>query len=390
MFVVLLLLVNAVAIHARLNIFNWLQPSKIVESIKPVDETSCESKATTNTAPYKVYEATPTDEFAVYYHSKRIDVPVTSVRSLHELIKAAQKAFKTERIGKLVSYIGAPFHALEDIPADRRVVALNADELFMFPALKIGEVVDVQTSDRKVSVHTLSTQPKIFEWHNFMSDDECEHIIKTASERTLVKSTVGAEIAHAQESTQRTSSQLWIGPGQRNDDPVFERIRARAAEILRLDTNLAEDTQVVYYEEAQHYWGHHDYSEPYDSNPYYKAGGNRFVTVLYYITDVASGGHTCFPFANSTLHPVARNMARGSDDDFCKHGPGLRVKPMRGRAVMFYNLEEDKQQDGVGDPMTFHIGCNPTDGSDKWLANQWFRNKRVNVNGKMHLYDENW
>ena len=108
--------------------------------------------------------------------------------------------------------------------------------------------------------------------------------------------------------------------GQHNDDEVFERVRKRVLELTRLDASLAEDTQLVHYKPHTHYYAHHDYSgiffvclfidfdfsicnhfemktiiERYESNPYFAAGGNRFVTVLYYLNDVLEGGETRFP-----------------------------------------------------------------------------------------------
>lgn len=48
------------------------------------------------------------------------------------------------------------------------------------------------------------------------------------------------------------------------------------------------------------------------------------------------------------------------------------------------------QQRGIGDQTTFHFGCDPADGEQKYMANQWIRNKRVLHNGKWVLYDEVW
>ena len=41
------------------------------------------------------------------------------------------------------------------------------------------------------------------------------------------------------------------------------------------------------------------------------------------------------------------------------------------------------------DPTSLHAAC-PAGVQEKWLANQWFRNKRVYVDGKWHLYDNIW
>jgi hypothetical protein len=172
-------------------------------------------------------------------------------------------------------------------------------------------------------------------------------------------------------------------------------VRQRVSDVAKLRLELAEDTQIVYYRPGTHYYSHHDYSERYEANPYYAAGGNRLLTVLYYLNDVNEGGETRFPFANSSLarrSGAFRRTATMWSGGTCAATTrqGLRIRPKRGRAVMFYNLVEEKQQEGVGDPLSLHVGCDPFDGAEKWLTNQWVRNKRVLVNGKWHLYDSNW
>ena len=56
----------------------------------------------------------------------------------------------------------------------------------------------------------------------------------------------------------------------------------------------AESIQVLRYEIGQKYDAHFDYFH--DKNNV-KCGGQRFVTVLMYLTDVKKGGETVFPNA---------------------------------------------------------------------------------------------
>ncbi len=97
--------------------------------------------------------------------------------------------------------------------------------------------------------------------------------------------------------------QEWIGGA--TDDAVFERVRRRVCNLTHTSHDVAEYTQIVHYQQGQHYWPHTDYLErdTVPTNPYYKAGGNRLLTVLYYLSDVENGGHTIFPYVNSTLSP---------------------------------------------------------------------------------------
>jgi hypothetical protein len=326
-----------------------------------------------------------------------VDSLLSRVRSILHVGPTPHSSAAFRNVTKLTRMFGEPVSDLtRDVPdSDRRLFALADAELWMFPAFRVGDVVRVRTSDgRVIRVKTVSVSPRVFELDGFLADEECEHMIARAKREQLVDSTVGAETKLGSRSEQRTSQQAWVGPGQNNDDEVFARVRQRVSDVAKLRLELAEDTQIVYYRPGTHYYSHHDYSERYEANPYYAAGGNRLLTVLYYLNDVNEGGETRFPFANSSLvteqvrstygdHVVGRHVC--GDD-----APGLRIRPKRGRAVMFYNLLEEKQQEGVGDPLSLHVGCDPFNGAEKWLTNQWVRNKRVLVNGKWHLYDSNW
>ena len=50
--------------------------------------------------------------------------------------------------------------------------------------------------------------------------------------------------------------------------------------------------------------------------------------------------------------------------------------PVRGDAVMWYNLKPDGMMHGAIDEASLHGGCDPAPGEIKWAANYWVRNKR--------------
>jgi prolyl 4-hydroxylase len=74
------------------------------------------------------------------------------------------------------------------------------------------------------------------------------------------------------------------------------------------------------------------------------------ITLLLYLTDQegpGDGGETAFP--------------KGGSD-----GKGFKVRPVKGNAVLFYNLLED----GNGDDLSLHA-AQPVFKGEKWLANFW-------------------
>ncbi|KAK7065988.1 Prolyl 4-hydroxylase, alpha polypeptide [Halocaridina rubra] len=98
----------------------------------------------------------------------------------------------------------------------------------------------------------------------------------------------------------------------------------------------AESYQVVNYGVGGHYTVHHD------AIGNIRSTFNRVATFLIYLTDVAQGGLTVFPWI------------------------GVGVQPRRGRAALWYNLDRS----GYRDDRVEHASC-PVLLGDKWVINKW-------------------
>ncbi|GAB5366132.1 hypothetical protein AAMO2058_001118300 [Amorphochlora amoebiformis] len=231
----------------------------------------------------------------------------------------------------------------------------NKPHLHIWPAPFIGHTHTVKSSyghwngeafnsdgfDAKIV--TLATQPKVFLIENLISEAECDHIIDLARNR-IAQSFIGNSGDAFKDET-RTSRTGWI---ERTESDLLNHIFKRFADVLHMEDHQlnhnmnAEPLQVVHYNTNQHYYNHFDF---------FYTGTNRyrFSTLLMYLNNATSpkaGGGTGFPKAYK--------------------GRGLKVRPPRGSAVLFYSMLED----GNCDHYSEHTGLHVLEG-EKWVSNLW-------------------
>jgi len=177
------------------------------------------------------------------------------------------------------------------------------------------------------------------EFPEFLSAEECEHIIGLARPR-IFKSTIVNQGEYKEGSLSRTSSSAFL---KNLDDSLVRRVKRRVAELSETDLRCQEPLQVTYYQKGQYYTPHFD--SLMSGGLEMGESGDRYCTVIIYLNDDFEGGHTRF------------------------YKTGVRVKPERGKAVFFLNLTEDQTKHH---PFSLH-GAEPVTGGEKWLANQWIR-----------------
>lgn len=194
-------------------------------------------------------------------------------------------------------------------------------------------------------MEVVSQRPRAYVIDQFLSDYEADAIVAYAKERVAASTVGNADAGGVRASETRTSKNTWIN---RNAGPVFETLFRRAGDLLRIKDevltvhNSAEDLQVVNYQVGQKYDAHHDWGV----NGYAES---RYLTLLLYLNDMPhenAGGETAFPKGNN--------------------GRGMKIRPRKGTAALFYSLLPD----GNGDDLSLHAALPVTEG-EKWLANFW-------------------
>jgi prolyl 4-hydroxylase len=210
----------------------------------------------------------------------------------------------------------------------------------------------VATDRIPVAARYVSNKPRVLVVPAFLSHAECDAIV-TEANRTMRRSEVavfGAKPGSPVDKS-RTSTQTWLDGGHGAVAPVLERL----LKLTGFPSGSNEAMQVLRYGIGQTYNAHQDYFDP---KLYGKQSSNRALTAFYYLNDVADGGETWFPRAGG----------KPPTWDYTSCTGGLRVKPKKGTAVIFYDMKPNR----LFDDYSMHGGCKPRSGT-KWAGTQWLR-----------------
>lgn len=124
---------------------------------------------------------------------------------------------------------------------------------------------------------------------NFLSKDECGHIISLIEDENQPSSVVGNGEQLTAYSEARTSSTSNLC----NCDDLVSAIRRKIADEIKVPIENLESLQGQMYEPGQFFKPHHDYFTP--NNKHLEYGGNRMWTCMIYLNDDFEGGTTNFP-----------------------------------------------------------------------------------------------
>ena len=194
-------------------------------------------------------------------------------------------------------------------------------------------------------IEVLSWSPRIFVYHHFLSDAECDYLRYQATPFLVPSTVVDHTRPDGRKSDNRRRSEGMFFP-KHHFDPVLSDIEKRISLLTLMPLENGEPIQVLHYSVGGEYQPHYDYfnENTVGGASHLNRGGQRVASFLMYLNSPDAGGETLFPIVN------------------------VQVKPIKGDALLFF----DCCVNGAVDPLTLH-GGSPVIRGEKWLATKWFR-----------------
>tara|TARA_Y200000002_G_scaffold274945_1_gene229230 strand:- start:1288 stop:1992 length:705 start_codon:yes stop_codon:yes gene_type:complete len=189
-----------------------------------------------------------------------------------------------------------------------------------------------------LNVNQINNIPPIYEVKNFLSHEECCHLMNRALPYLETSKVVDFN-NNTKQNNVRTSTSCYFS--RESNINICKRL----SEIVNKDVNCFELLQVGRYLPNQFYRQHYDSIPPSTKlgKSFCKNGGNRIITALIYLNDVKEGGNTYFPKLD------------------------IRIKPEQGKLLLFF----PSFTNGKVDKKALHIAEDAID--EKWVSQIWIR-----------------
>mmetsp|Transcript_21629 Transcript_21629/g.26784 ORF Transcript_21629/g.26784 Transcript_21629/m.26784 type:complete len:437 (-) Transcript_21629:428-1738(-) len=239
---------------------------------------------------------------------------------------------------------GFPQNNFNQIPSQLLFANLNPS----YQAHQAGPILTIQDRPMIPPVYNgvnphypglriINSTPPVFVVDDFLTPQECNFLIQAAEGCYTPAPVVGPGAGEV--SSSRTSSTCYLA---REDLPVYMQ---KVSALTGKPVVHCELPQVGRYLPTQQYLQHFDAFDLSNENGvrFASNGGQRTVTVLVYLNDVARGGQTAFPTLN------------------------LKVQPKRGMALVFFPASID----GLLDKMALHAALPAED--IKFVSQVWIR-----------------
>mmetsp|Transcript_5800 Transcript_5800/g.6297 ORF Transcript_5800/g.6297 Transcript_5800/m.6297 type:complete len:261 (-) Transcript_5800:120-902(-) len=191
----------------------------------------------------------------------------------------------------------------------------------------------IEESGEKVpEIEVLSWKPRIFVYHNFISDEDCDHIVEIGTEEVIKggKKNAGGQAAGG----------YLI---QTQKDHVLMSVEKKIADWTMLPEVNGEVFYMSKFEKGQGYGSHVDFFHGDDAKRFIGEQGQRMASVVVFLS-TPEGGELIFEDVK------------------------VKVAPVKGTAVLYYNLIAD----GKDEPLSKHEDARVTSGT-KYTITKWLR-----------------
>src|SRR5579859_1349125 len=228
----------------------------------------------------------------------------------------------------------AAMRAIREAAAEvNRTLATNARPRLQFD----GDHAEIDGRKMRRSVSLES--PRIAVIENILTPEECAEFIVLGREQlrqiTVVDPDDGGDVVHEARSGSFTSF-------ARAQTPLIARVETRIAKLTSWPVENGEGFQLIHYAPGNEYKAHFDWFDPAlpGSAVHLKAGGQRIVTMIFYLNQPERGGGTQFPWLG-----------------------GMTVSAVPGRALYFENIDDSYAVDHRAQ----HAGM-PVEAGEKWIV----------------------
>jgi len=299
---------------------------------------------------------------ALKHCKEALKIDINNHKFIHLMGNILQNMGQNEEAERY--FIKAEEMAIEQSPQQYDVEQekiIKKDLTYALPIMKtrIGNKT-INIDGINYSINCISERPLIFQLPNFISIEDCEHIMTRANNQ-LEKSFVMGGNKDTNEPY-RSSFNAWL-----SKDIILEKILQKLEIITNIPISYllqrTEELQVVKYENQGQFKLHHDSS---NFHP-------RFFTLLLYLNDLPenSGGETYFPFSGSDRnfdYTIEDAISKGFTIYDDEKNTGIYIKPKQGNAILFFNYNVNGEIDSSAVHAGLPLNSNT---NEKWIANYW-------------------
>ncbi|KAL0479459.1 prolyl 4-hydroxylase [Acrasis kona] len=192
------------------------------------------------------------------------------------------------------------------------------------------------------NVQIISWEPRVFVYKNFLSSSECQYLIDCGKDHLSRSQVVGQDKSEVVEARSSFGASLT----REQTRAIDQRISA----VTHFPIENGEHLYLLRYGSDQEYKPHYDWFAD-DLGKEWKdmleRSGQRYATMIIYLSDVEEGGETTFPNINKA------------------------IKPEKGDALLFYDMKPTCEVDHL----TLHGGEKVKKG-EKWIVTKWIHQKK--------------